>query len=173
MIRSATIIPSWSRMSRKAMTNCAQADMKRGFLVQIFFLLPARIRAIRLVWITNRSNVYPGFTYTVVNKTGGLHWFVEYRCYFLGFKIETVTSAHTHSQKILFVFCQKKTPHHFIYIIVNTFGSRTSSPVLTNRTMVETPTPPPPTLTHSTPRAPNLMHIHSYCFKASLLFSLN
>ena len=51
MMSSATMIPSCSSMSRKAMTNCAQADMKRGFLVQIFFLLPARIRAIRLVWI--------------------------------------------------------------------------------------------------------------------------
>lgn len=55
MIRSATIIPSCSSMSRKAMTNCAQADIKRGFFVQIFFLLPARMRAMRLVWIKNRS----------------------------------------------------------------------------------------------------------------------
>lgn len=63
MIRSATMIPSCSSMSRKAMTNCAQADIKRGFLVQIFFLLPARIRAIRLVWIKNRSNGFAGFTH--------------------------------------------------------------------------------------------------------------
>lgn len=49
MIRSATIIPSCSSISRKAMTNCAQADIKRGFFVQIFFLLPARMRAMRLV----------------------------------------------------------------------------------------------------------------------------
>lgn len=60
-MRSATMIPSCSSMRRKAMTNCAQADMKRGFLVQIFFLLPAKIRAIRLVWIENRSKVCAGF----------------------------------------------------------------------------------------------------------------
>ena len=49
MRNRATMIPSCSRMRRKAMMSWAQADMKRGFLVQIFFLLPARIRAMRLV----------------------------------------------------------------------------------------------------------------------------
>lgn len=75
MMRSATIIPSCKSMSRKAMTNCAQADIKRGFLVQIFFLLPARIRAMRLVWIKNRSNGYAGFNDVDCGEYI-LHWFM-------------------------------------------------------------------------------------------------
>lgn len=67
MMRRATIIPSCSTMSRKAMTNCAQADMKRGFLVQIFFLLPAKIRAIRLVW----SKIDPRFAQELLPSTAG------------------------------------------------------------------------------------------------------
>lgn len=50
MRKRATIMPSCSSMRRKAMISWAQADMKRGFFVQIFFLLPARIRAMRFVW---------------------------------------------------------------------------------------------------------------------------
>lgn len=42
------------------MMSWAQADMKRGFFVQIFFLLPARIRAMRFVCsrIPNIINTY-------------------------------------------------------------------------------------------------------------------
>ena len=48
--KRATMMPSCSTMRRKAMMSWAQADMKRGFFVQIFFLLPARIRAMRFVY---------------------------------------------------------------------------------------------------------------------------
>lgn len=50
MRKRATMMPSCSSMRRKAMISWAHADMKRGFFVQIFFLLPARIRAMRFVW---------------------------------------------------------------------------------------------------------------------------
>lgn len=43
---------SCTLISIKAMITWAQALMKRGFLVQIFFLLPARMRAMRLVLVT-------------------------------------------------------------------------------------------------------------------------
>lgn len=48
----------------------AQADMKRGFLVQIFFLLPARIRAMRFVWgliAKHHQNLLIVHTHIIVN----------------------------------------------------------------------------------------------------------
>ena len=51
---SMTVIMAHSTpISIHVMTTCADALMKRGFLVIIFFLLPASIRAIRLVLVTN------------------------------------------------------------------------------------------------------------------------
>ena len=73
MMSSATMIPSCSSMSRKAMTNCAQADMKRGFLVQIFFLLPARIRAIRLVWIGKQIKWFCFFVFMLASLKSAVH----------------------------------------------------------------------------------------------------
>lgn len=73
MRKRATMMPSCSSMRRKAMMSWAQADMKRGFLVQIFFLLPARIRAMRFVWgliakhHQNLPIIHAHTTYCVVN----------------------------------------------------------------------------------------------------------
>jgi hypothetical protein len=51
-MKRAAMMPNWIHMRMKAITNWAQALMNLGFLVQIFFLLPARILAIRLVLVT-------------------------------------------------------------------------------------------------------------------------
>lgn len=51
MIRVTTRV-SCTLIRIEAMITWAQALMNLGFLVQIFFLLPARMRAMRLVLVT-------------------------------------------------------------------------------------------------------------------------
>ncbi len=51
MMISVTSKVSCMLMRMNVITICAQALMKRGLRVHIFFLLPARIRAMRLVLV--------------------------------------------------------------------------------------------------------------------------